>query len=311
MISRWCRLFLLAALFLPSPGVCGELLIIDADRQLEFADSLFSQTEYAQAAAEYRRFAHFFPDDPRIHRVRYRIGMALYHQDEFQSAVEQFLALVDGIDTSDPEGQKWRTKAFFGIKDCYLAMKAPGQALTALGNLLKLTDAPDIQDRVYYEMGWIYLRDHAWQAAGRAFSFIRPEARDTYAIDTLKAEIETLPDLPWVDPGTAGFLAVVPGFGYLYLERYYDALTAFLLNTALIVGAYTAFDNDNPALGALASAVGIGFYTGSIYGSIAAAHKQNRRIADRFVNRLEDSFRMDVSVAPDSSRTFLSISFTF
>lgn len=311
MTSNRLRLFLIGALLFPAAGICGDLLIIDADRQIEFADTLFAQTHYGEAVAEYRRFAHFFPEDPRLNRVHYQIGMALFHQKAFEDAAEQFLSLAGDIDTADPDAEKWRAQAYFRIKDCYMAMNAPGQALTALGNFLKTTDDPETQDRIHYEMGWIHLYGHAWQAAGHAFSGIRPEQQEKFRIPLLRAQIESLPDLSWKDPSTAGFLAILPGAGHLYLERYYDALTAFLLNTALIVGAYTAFDNDNPALGALAAFAGIGFYGGSIYGSISNAHKHNRRIADRFVNDLDERFGLHSDARPRRPDILLTLSFRF
>jgi len=71
-------------------------------------------------------------------------------------------------------------------------------------------------------------------------------------------------------------LSVIPGAGYLYLERYQDALISLLVNTALIFAAYEAFDNDLYVLGGIISFVELGFYAGNIYGATTSAHKINR-----------------------------------
>jgi hypothetical protein len=101
--------------------------------------------------------------------------------------------------------------------------------------------------------------------------------------------------IPRKNPQVAGFLSILPGGGYFYCERYQDALVAFLLNGALIVASWEAFDQGNPALGGIIAAVEFGFYAGNIYGGIASAHKYNNRKTHDFIESLKEMAQIDVS----------------
>jgi hypothetical protein len=57
--------------------------------------------------------------------------------------------------------------------------------------------------------------------------------------------------MPEKSPVLAGLFAVVPGGGFLYTGRIKDAAAAFLLNAGLGLAAWKAFDQGNPALGAV------------------------------------------------------------
>jgi hypothetical protein len=91
--------------------------------------------------------------------------------------------------------------------------------------------------------------------------------------------------VPGKNPVLAGVFAVIPGGGFLYTGRFHDAAAAFIINTGLGLAAWKAFDQDNPALGGVITLVGSGFYSGSIYGSISAAHKNNHTQKVRILNR--------------------------
>ncbi len=43
-----------------------NLIEISADRQLNYANHCFEKMDYTAAAAEYKKFIYFFPDDERI-----------------------------------------------------------------------------------------------------------------------------------------------------------------------------------------------------------------------------------------------------
>jgi hypothetical protein len=82
-------------------------------------------------------------------------------------------------------------------------------------------------------------------------------------------------------------LAILPGAGHLYTERYQDALIAFLANSALFVAAYASFDNGNDVVGGLLTLIGLGFYSGNIYSAVSSAHKFNRRQTEQSIRHLQ------------------------
>ena len=108
----------------------------------------------------------------------------------------------------------------------------------------------------------------------------------------------------------AGFLSILPGGGYFYCERYQDALVAFLLNGALILASWEAFDQGNPALGGVIAAVEFGFYAGNIYGGIASAHKYQRpKTHEVLLNTLKENARIGVSGANGGLQLSVQIPF--
>lgn len=277
----------------------GQTLVVSADEQLAFARTYLGAGRFADAVRELERFLHFFPDDPRIPEVRDAVGRAWLRAGKPETAVPVFRNLAadvgDGpLSLSDPA-----VRAHFGLARAYARMGEPGQAITALQNLVALTENPGIRDAAFYRMGWIYLEAEAWRPAQLAFVNIRPESREPYRVPELFEAMQAYPDLPRKRPALAGALAAVPGAGYLYLGRGQDALVAFLLNGALGLAAWEAFEDGNEALGGLLSAVGFGFYSGSIYGSIAGAHKFNRDRTRNFLDRVKDRVGVSLSRGPD------------
>jgi hypothetical protein len=79
----------------------------------------------------------------------------------------------------------------------------------------------------------------------------------------------------------------------------------------MIAAAYTAFDNDNPALGGILALVGSGFYAGNIYGSISSAHKYNQLQTDKFVSGIRQRYKLDLSLLPAQGGAMLSLQYSF
>ena len=175
-----------------------------------------------------------------------------------------------------PDG-RYTVQSHFRISEGYLRSNQAGAAITSLRNLSIVTDDTGIRDEAYYRMGWIYIGMGQWEQAQGVFTRISQENRNTYRLEELSQALAEEPKMKRKSPKLAGTLAVLPGAGYLYCGRYQDALIAFLVNGGLIWAAYESFDNDLYALGTVITFVEIGFYAGNIYGSVASAHKYNRK----------------------------------
>jgi len=146
-----CLLAVLLALFYYSPSIADSVLTVDADRQFDFAEYYFSNQDYLRAIGEYKRFNYFFPGDRRVETAMYRIGMSYFNSGRFKEALEAFKAIL--IKYRDTEIS---FKSYFMISECYLRQKSFGSAILNLQNLIQMTDHPDMQDEVYYRIGWIY-----------------------------------------------------------------------------------------------------------------------------------------------------------
>ncbi len=299
----------LSILFLFSPIASSAATTeINADDQLGFARSYIEDGNYPRAIAEFERFLHFFPKDTRVDAVRYQIGTAFFEAGRYRDAIERFSRLAERSGAPAemaPDALSFRS--YLMIAESYVRLDARDTAVSILTRLLAATDNPEIAEEIHYRIAWIQLRGHNWQGARAELSRMEGAGSTAYPVKAITSALEDVNRIPQKSPVLAGLLSVLPGAGYLYCGRYQDALTSFLFNGALILSGVEAFDAGNEALGGLIGFVGLGFYSGSIYGSVSAAHKYNRSRNDGFVQRLQQSTGVDFRASADGVR----ISFRF
>ncbi|WP_320040344.1 hypothetical protein [uncultured Desulfobacter sp.] len=266
-------------------------LIITADRQFEYAQKLFEQKDYTAAQVEFKRFIYFFPQDPRYDRADYSTGVALFHSGQFYEAAKRFDNIIRQTRDID---SPWTHKSCFMQSQVFEAMGNTGYAQIVLQNYLKLTRDTDTKDRIYLELARLHIQNTATPGkdeldnARKNLLLISAEKQGEYKVANQLDAIDHAVNAPKKSPVLSGILAVIPGGGMLYCERYKDAFISFCFNTGLIWAAYTAFDHDNPALGGVITFVESGFYSGNIYGSITAAHKYNKAAQIKILNKTFD-----------------------
>lgn len=285
---------------------------IDADSQLEFAEQYFSKGEYEKAVAEYERFIYFFPEDERTEQTMYKIGMAYFESREFKAAINAFGKLMEASNF-EFQVSNFKKQAYFMISESHLKLNETGLAVSNLRNLLMLANEAndaDVRDECAHRIGWIYLETGLWDKARAYFGQISPENRDKYHLEKLFVGLGERKAVKQKSPRIAGALSIIPGAGYLYSGRYRDALTSFLVNSALMYATYEAFDNDSNALGCILSFVEIGFYSGNIYGSVNSAHKYNRGQTTRFIENLKKNAKVSFS-SEDKKEFMLSFHYAF
>jgi hypothetical protein len=282
-LRRRCFLpIILIGLFLGSAFAQSPALTIDADQQMAFADHLFQLGQFRRAAEEYQRFAFFFPDHPLASRAMLKSGQGYAAAGDGDTALSIFQSLTK---SSDDQLDPVAVEAYFEMSRCYEQLKQPNQAILQLHNLIALSDDIQVTDRANYRIAWIYLEVADWAAARRALDQISPDS--SLPVTKLKAALSNSGEIPYKSPPLAGSLSIVPGMGQLYLGRYQDALVAFTVNAGVIWAACESFDKDLNALGVVLSMVGIGFYTGNIYGAVSGAHKYNRTQRRNFTEKLK------------------------
>ena len=289
----------------PKPDL-NSSIIINPDKQFNFAEHYFSKKDYLMAVAEYNRFIYFFPEDQRVETVMYRIGMSYYLGEHFKNAIDSFNAVIDRYVDTDLS-----VKSYFMISEAHVKQYAFGLAVINLNNLITITHDQDVRDEAYYRIGWIYIETASWEEARRYFSKISTKNKNKYQLERLADELNKERSIPRKDPHLAGFLSIIPGAGYFYCERYQDALIAFLLNGGLIYAAYESFDDDNNALGGVIAFVEFGFYAGNIYGAVTSAHKYNRKQTGRFIETLKNNTKINLSGDVKNKGVRLSFEFNF
>jgi TolA-binding protein len=281
-------------------------MIINPDKQFNFAEHYFSDKDYLAAVLEYKRFIYFFPEDHRVETAMYRIGMSYYLGEHFKEAIDSFHAVIDRYVDTDLS-----VKSYFMISDAHVKQYAFGPAVINLNNLITMTHDEEVRDEAYYRIGWIYVETASWEEARRYFSKISATNKNKYRLERLTDELNKEKSIPGKNPTLSGFLSIIPGAGYFYCERYQDALIAFLLNGGLILAAVESFDDNNTALGGVIAFVEFGFYAGNIYGAVTSAHKYNRKQTARFIEILKNNTKINLSADVKTKGICLAFEFIF
>ena len=302
-----CLLATIVFFILVISSFAETTITINAEKQLQYAQQLFSQKKYILAIAEYERFIYLFPGDGRVHEARFNMGMAYYSEKQYPEAIQTFKELSGAVDM----GSEYYARSFFMAAESQTRIGLQSSALTTLNNLATQSDDVDVKDEAHYRMGWIFLETANFERAQTYFQKISHPNHRKYRLADLNKSIENTGNIHHKSPAMAGALAILPGAGYLYCNRPRDALISFLLNGGLIFAAYEAFDNDMVALGGVISFVEIGFYSGNIYGSISSAHKYNQDQDRRFVDRLKENLKVNLSAQPENKGLELSLRFRF
>lgn len=275
---------------------------ISADVQIKYADDCFAGQDYEAAMAEYKRFIYFFPEDTRVVHARFHIGMSLFHLKDCAAALNQFTAIFDQQGPT-PAG----VESAWMISRCYARLGDYRSAIDHLAYLVRMTPDEAVADKAWYHIGWLCIETGDLACARATFDRITPSGRQDLNMEGLDAALAECALVPGKRPFTAGILSVVPGGGYLYCGRYRDALIAFFFTSAFIFGAVESFDQDLHVLGGMMSAVGLGFYGGSIYGGINSAHKFNQTRQREFVAGLKKKWRLHLSAGFRDRRIMLGM----
>jgi len=286
-------------------------LFITADLQFDYALTLFERKDFTAAQVEFKRFIHFFSQDPRHDRANYTAGVALFHIGQYYEAAKRFDTIIRQSKDMD---STWVQQSCFMQSQAFESMGNTGYAQVVLQNYLKQTRDTDTKDRIYLELARLHIQNtvtpgkNELDSARKNLMLISSEKQRKYKITRHLEAIDNAVNAPTKSPALAGIMAIIPGGGMLYCKRYKDAFISFCFNTGLIWAAYTAFDHDNPALGGVITFVETGFYSGNIYGSITAAHKYNKAAQIKILNK---TFNFEPGFDPINNSFFLRLKHAF
>jgi len=274
----------------PAHSYVAQEIVIDPERQFQFAEHYFQIGEYYRAIGEYKRFIYFFPSSDKVELARYKIGLCFLNGEQYVEAIRAFDALIE-----DYKNTGYALKSYLKISRAYVLLKRYNAALTGIKNLITIAPNQEIKDEAYYRGGWVYLEMGLWEKAQKYFEEISVQNRKKYNLKEVLIGLDRKLPLKRKNPTTAGLLAIIPGAGHLYCERKKDALISFLLNGAMIYAAYEAFDHDLDVIGGIITFFELGFYSGNIYSAVNSAHKYNRDEKSKFLDYLKNNTKIDIS----------------
>ncbi len=300
LFMKACLFSFLFLLFQGESSLKAADLVINSDRQYDYAVSCFNNRDFDTAIIELKRFIHFFPGDQRVRDASFKTGMAAYRLKKYKQAAGIFDRMTR------PFSQDEITiESYFMLSRTYGVMGKVGSAEITLRNLLKLSKEEAVIDRANLALTAIYLNRSTDlepgvldKARNHAVT-ISETGSHNLSREMLIKTINSIENLKEKDPIIAGLLSIVPGGGFAYCGRYRDALVSFLLNSALMLAAHESFKDGNNALGGVIGFVEAGFYSGNIYGSVSSAHKYNSHQRKRVI----ESLQRDMSLSRELSHT--------
>ena len=191
--------------------------------RFRLAHTFYLLGEIAQSGAATQQFLEDFPDDPSAPEARYILAMSLRGLNQPKEAYDQIIALLREQDDRKKKAPEkwlfWQKKAGNEFaNDLY----QKGEFLTALNiyqSLATLSDTPDWQWPVVYQMGLCFEKLRIEQRAAEAYKYIvdeskKPERKPAELPDNLRTLVEMAQwrgeQLVWKD-GTATRLDRVLG----------------------------------------------------------------------------------------------------
>jgi tetratricopeptide (TPR) repeat protein len=230
-----------------------------------------------------------------LEEAQFNIGLSLFYQKKYEAALDHFSRVVEkfGYTTTGIRSTLFMSRCHAGLNDIDSATKT-------LHTLIEKTDNEDYRNEIYYQLGWMYAESGDFQNAYVFFTKIPLTHPSRYPVESVVEAMNEYKTLSFRHPAFAGVFSIIPGGGYLYCNRYQDALVSFLVIGVCAAAACESFDADLPILGGMFTLAGIGFYGGSIYGGFSSAHKYNQSLSADFMNDLKNQFNIDLMTGLDA-----------
>jgi len=235
-----------------------------------FAQQLALEGDFYRAITEYRRYLQYYPDSPYRSEAQLALLNCYFRAGQYSAAVEYGeKVLASGSDLAESEQMTFIVgKAGFESGDYDLAHRY-FQRVTA--------GSETLSRMAILAQGLTYAYQYDWDNGAQTFALLGDDSNYGIKAQYCARLCREGQRLGRKNPRLAGVLAIVPGLGYLYDGYYQTALSALVVNGLFMWGAYEAFAQDHPSLGATLAVFGIGWYAGNIYGSVTSAERRNEK----------------------------------
>ena len=256
----------------PLPLLSNDSTSFDAT--LAFADHLFSDGDYYRAMTEYRRYLFEVKGQgSQAARAACAVGEALYRGEQYEAAAKQWDEVAERAQST-----ALRHQALFSAGLAYLQAKQSYAAKPRFRLLAQDEEAEKtLRAHAQWLLAWGHLDGGEIEMARVVLQGLAqsPSSLQAQAKLFLKAIApEGLPETK--SPLAAGLLSVVPGGGHFYLGQWQVGMTSLIWSGGLLAAsAYSAMQQDYVMAGAL-GVIGLGWYSGGVYGAIAGAMQHNR-----------------------------------
>ena len=254
--------------------------------EASFADSLFQEGDYLNAAHEYKRRLFLHPDAPQIDFIAFRVAASYQNAGKLENAIRAYQLLIDTYPKS-----VLVERAKNNIAQCHVLSGNSEQGLASLKRFLSEHQESSLAPRAHFTIGMLHADKGEWAQASRVWSDVYstyPETPFAEVSDRLARRIKNADTLPHRSPTVAGVLsALVPGSGQVYTGRTTDGLYTFLGMVVLGSASFYYADQERYEVAIPVGVLSLFFYGNGIYQSIQSARVFNVRHEAQFRNRLQ------------------------
>ena len=279
---------------------------IDEKTQMGVADSFYNEGDYYRAITEYKRFLFLFPQGLRAEEARWKIASSYFFGKKWDEA----LAAAEDLLKRYPDSP-FVPDALLLEGRCYAEKKDYSQARSFFRRVQEIAPGKAQAAEAQWQTAVTYVKEERWKEAAEEFRRISPASKLFPQADVATGGLERINELPQKSPVAAGVLAVVPGAGHLYTERYRDAAIAMALNGAFIWGMVEAFERKNYVVGGILTFFELGWYSGNIYSAVSSAYKYNRNKKKEYLEHLEREGDFSLGFSSLGKTPVLSLRYVF
>ena len=255
-----------------------------------FADSLFQESDYLNAAHEYKRLLFLHPDTPQSDFIAFRVAASYQNAGKLKNAIRAYQLLIDTYPESSLVA---RCKN--NIAQCHILLGDSKQGLSSLKRFIEEYAESDLAPRAHFTLGILHIDKREWTQARQVWndvSLAYPESPFAGVSNRLAQKVKDAENLPHRSPTIAGALSVfIPGSGQIYTGRTVDGLYAFVSVAVLGSASFYYADRGRYEVAVPIGILGAFFYGNSIYQGIQNARAFNGQHERLFRNRLQQEIR--------------------
>ena len=231
----------------------------------KFADYLFCGKDYLRAAVEYQRLNEYKENDTVI----FKTALSYFFIGDYHSSIDNFSKISYSssfYENSNMEQMKAR----------YLMNDFEGMRAFYNNNFFEKENSSEPGKKLF---NFSYLKTEDKLPVKEKF-LIPFDSPDRNKISSF---YDWKNDPPYKSPVVAGILsAVIPGSGKIYTNDISDGIAAFLVTGVFAFLAYDNFRANHKTRAWIFTGLTTFFYTGNVYGSVAAAQIYNAKITFDF-----------------------------
>ncbi len=255
-----------------------------------FADALFQEGDYLNAAHEYKRLLFLHPNTPQSDFIAFRVAASYQNAGKLKNAIRAYQLLIDTYPKSS-----LAARCQNNIAQCHILSGNSKQGLSSLKQFLAEHAESDLAPRAHFTIGILHTDKSEWIHARQVWndvSLTYPESPFAEVSNRLAHKVKDAENLPRRSPTIAGVLSVfVPGSGQVYTGRTVDGLYAFVSVAVLGGASFYYADRGRYEVAVPIGILGAFFYGNSIYQGIQTARTFNLRHERLFRNKLQQEIR--------------------